>query len=330
MVESSERLNGPGLGRAMDFLLKAGNKHHRPILIGTPTAGRDDSSQGSRGSLSRPPSFAGDENLPDLALDVDDPLHLSARRMSSPNLSRCCFSPFVSETWAEGDDNAREAAAALLLGVSPSAAGFHKLRTDTDQQPAEGHPQGLPTLPFEEITLGACVARGRTADVYEAVLGGKTKGEGRVVAAKVVSLIQTGGGKMAPVDEQAGLLEIQRELGVVRRLSHPNICAFLGVSAGPSCFYLLYEFLEGGSLADLIRDRTRRYDFFKMATEIAAGLGYLHAQGIIHRDVKSKNILLDREGRIKIVDFGLCCLRDRGEDLTGETGTYRSVDRRVT
>ncbi|CAM9879142.1 unnamed protein product, partial [Phaeothamnion confervicola] len=67
----------------------------------------------------------------------------------------------------------------------------------------------------------------------------------------------------------------------------------------------------------------RSFDLFCIAQEVAEGMRYLHAMGVLHRDLKSTNILLDVSGHVRIVDFGLSCLAAPGRDMTAETGTYR-------
>lgn len=87
----------------------------------------------------------------------------------------------------------------------------------------------------------------------------------------------------------------------------------------------MFEFMQNGTLTDLIRSHKVPIDFFRIAAEIAMGMNYLHLCSIMHRDLKSGNILLDAHGTVKISDFGLSCVLDLSgsHDLTAETGTYR-------
>src|ERR1700691_1484431 len=88
-----------------------------------------------------------------------------------------------------------------------------------------------------------------------------------------------------------------REARAVAALNHPNICQLYDV--GPD--YLVMEFVEGAPIASV--DTTRK--LLDIAVQIADGLAAAHAAGIIHRDLKPDNILITREGRVKILDFGL-------------------------
>ncbi len=89
----------------------------------------------------------------------------------------------------------------------------------------------------------------------------------------------------------------ERETRAVAALNHPNICQLYDV--GPN--YLVMEFVEGSPLA--LVDSTRK--LLDIAVQIADGLAAAHAAGIIHRDLKPDNIFVTREGRVKILDFGL-------------------------
>lgn len=73
---------------------------------------------------------------------------------------------------------------------------------------------------------------------------------------------------------------------------------------------LVYEFLEGGSLAALLRDRRKSYDVLQIALDVAEGMDYLHKRGVMHRDLKPDNLLLNREGRAVRVFVCLlfCCV----------------------
>src|SRR5881396_4360054 len=89
----------------------------------------------------------------------------------------------------------------------------------------------------------------------------------------------------------------EREARAVAALNHPNICQLYDV--GPN--YLVMEFVEGSPIARA--DGVRK--LLDVAVQIADGLAAAHAGGILHRDLKPDNILVTREGRVKVLDFGL-------------------------
>ena len=89
----------------------------------------------------------------------------------------------------------------------------------------------------------------------------------------------------------------EREAHAVAALNHPNICQLYDV--GPN--YLVMEFVEGTPVASV--DTARK--LVDIAVQIADGLAAAHAAGIIHRDLKPDNILITRDSRVKILDFGL-------------------------
>jgi eukaryotic-like serine/threonine-protein kinase len=106
----------------------------------------------------------------------------------------------------------------------------------------------------------------------------------------------------------------EREARAVAALNHPNICQLYDI--GPN--YLVMEFVEGSPLAPV--DSARK--LLDIAVQIADGIAAAHAAGIIHRDLKPDNILVTREGRVKILDFGLArasaapALEDRPDTAT--------------
>ena len=99
------------------------------------------------------------------------------------------------------------------------------------------------------------------------------------------------------VSKEAFSERFEREARAVAALNHPNICQLYDV--GPD--YLVMEYIEGAPIASV--DTTRK--LLDIAVQIADGLAAAHAAGIVHRDLKPDNILLTRDGRVKILDFGL-------------------------
>ena len=105
----------------------------------------------------------------------------------------------------------------------------------------------------------------------------------------------------------------EREARATAALNHPNICHLYDVGSN----YLVMEFVEGAPIQPP-HDARRLLDF---ATQIASGLAAAHAAGIVHRDLKPDNILVTRDNRVKILDFGLAKQATEQDVLSTETRT---------
>ena len=179
----------------------------------------------------------------------------------------------------------------------------------------------IPLIPFEEIMLIETLGRGRVSTIYRAawkqkVEIGPSHQERIQMLALKVAMVDSATADTAHVDE------LRREADIAARLSHPNVCDLVGVAADPECFCLAYDFCEGGSLLSLLTDSRRYYEYLPIALDVANGMAYLHSRSLIHRDLKPSNILLTRDHRAKIADFGMS-VANTGQELTAETGTYR-------
>nr|UPW42859.1 MAP kinase kinase kinase wis4 [Hypsizygus marmoreus] len=100
--------------------------------------------------------------------------------------------------------------------------------------------------------------------------------------------------------------QIKDELSVMEMLHHPNVVEYYGIEVHRDKVYIFEEYCQGGSLAALLEHgRIEDEGIIQVYTmQMLEGLAYLHSKGIVHRDIKPDNILLDHLGVIKFVDFG--------------------------
>jgi eukaryotic-like serine/threonine-protein kinase len=107
--------------------------------------------------------------------------------------------------------------------------------------------------------------------------------------------------------DEAFLKRFRAEARSVASLNHPHVLRVFDWGEDTDGPYLVLEYLGGGSLRDLL-DRGERLSPSQAAhlgTEVAQGLAYAHARGLVHRDIKPANLLFDEEGRVRVADFGV-------------------------
>jgi serine/threonine-protein kinase len=121
----------------------------------------------------------------------------------------------------------------------------------------------------------------------------------------------------ATVDDQTAHARLAREAQTASRLNHPHICTIFDANISGGRLYIAMELVDGVPLSSLFApgglglDRVIRY-----ATQIADALSHAHQRGIVHRDLKSANIMITPDGRAKILDFGLARRLAEGGDTT--------------
>ncbi|XP_061219326.1 kinase suppressor of Ras 1 [Neopsephotus bourkii] len=146
-------------------------------------------------------------------------------------------------------------------------------------------------IPFEQIELGDPIGQGRWGKVYK----GKWHGE------VAIRLLEIDG------NNQDHLKLFKKEVMNYRQTRHENVVLFMGACMNPPHLAIITSFCKGRTLHSFVRDPKISLDINKtrqIAQEIIKGMGYLHAKGIVHKDLKSKNVFYDN-GKVVITDFGL-------------------------
>ena len=144
----------------------------------------------------------------------------------------------------------------------------------------------------------------------------------RQVALKTIRL--SSAGTEARRQELLGLL--RQEAVTIARLSHPNVVAVYDMGETRNTAYVAMELVEGASLSELLKKRgsLAMEQVIPLGADIARGLASSHSRDVIHRDVKPGNVLLGRDGAVKVSDFGLAyvmsALSNDSADLSGTPG----------
>jgi serine/threonine-protein kinase len=110
----------------------------------------------------------------------------------------------------------------------------------------------------------------------------------------------------------------KQEIRLARRITHPNVVRTHDLGEWEGIYFLTMELVEGMTVRDLIDSRGQLGVSATLAigTQLAEALGVAHAQGVVHRDIKPQNLLLDQEGVLKVMDFGVARLAERKSTLT--------------
>jgi serine/threonine-protein kinase len=154
-------------------------------------------------------------------------------------------------------------------------------------------------------------------------------GMGEVFRADDLKLGQPVALKFLPPDvdrDPVRLSQLHAEVRMARQVSHPNVCRVYDIDEVDGHTFLSMEFVDGEDLASLLR-RIGRFNEergIEIARQICAGLAAAHQRGVIHRDFKPANVMLDRNGSVRITDFGLAGAS--GEKILAGTPAYMAPE----
>jgi len=158
-------------------------------------------------------------------------------------------------------------------------------------------------------------------------------GFGEVYRADDLTLGQTVALKFIPPElerDPSHLARLLNEVRLARQISHPNVCRVFDVGEADGHRFISMEFVDGEDLASLLRriGRIPRSKAVQIAQQLCAGLAAAHDQGILHRDLKPGNIMLDGRGRVRIADFGLAVAGTvvRGPHARAGTPAYQAPE----
>ena len=170
-----------------------------------------------------------------------------------------------------------------------------------------------------------------------AILGGRYRvlgrlgkgGMGEVYRADDLKLGQPVALKFLPADvdrDPARLTQLHTEVRMARQVAHPNVCRVYDIDETDGHTFLSMEYVDGEDLGSLLK-RIGRFPqdrAVEVARQICSGLAAAHERGVIHRDFKPANVMLDSAGKVRITDFGLAGLS--GEILRAGTPAYMAPE----
>lgn len=170
-----------------------------------------------------------------------------------------------------------------------------------------------------QYSVTAEIGRGGMATVYKATQASMK----RTVAIKILPRNLT--------HDEKFLARFYREVEIAASLQHPHILPVYDFGEYDGMPYIVMAYMNGGTLAELIaRGRMETSEITRIVQEMADALDYAHSKGVIHRDFKPSNVLLDEQARTYLADFGLAKVTESSEHLTGTgilgTPTYMAPE----
>lgn len=187
---------------------------------------------------------------------------------------------------------------AKIMQIRPGSR-LNQLDPIPQSKPSANVPQKQPTF---RIIRGQLIGKGTFGRVYL----GMNADNGEVLAVKQVDINpRLAGQDRDRVKDMVSALN--QEIDTMQHLEHPNIVQYLGCERGEYSISIYLEYISGGSVGSCLRKHGKFEESVvkSLTQQTLSGLAYLHHQGILHRDLKADNILLDLDGSCRISDFGI-------------------------
>ncbi|XP_009776329.1 serine/threonine-protein kinase STY46-like isoform X2 [Nicotiana tabacum] len=217
---------------------------------------------------------------------------------------------FVVDGW--GNEETDQLRSALLKEISnmeelvKAGINFTTNQVDITSNGSEAWEIDAALLKYEYK-----IATGSTGDLY------KGSFQSQEVAIKVLK---------AECLNEVVQKDFVQEVYILRKVRHKNVVQFIGACTKPPPLCIITEFMSGGSLYDFLH-KTKGFfklpSVLKVAIDVSKGMSYLHQNNIIHRDLKTANLLMDENQLVKVADFGVARVQVQSGVMTAETGTYR-------
>ncbi|WCJ26183.1 PAS domain-containing protein tyrosine kinase family protein [Euphorbia peplus] len=245
----------------------------------------------SNANACRSPSFSGASRQLS-SLDSRECLGLAKPIVPSP---RFCFLDEIDELEPEPlnlgiPETEEDAQRQLSAGELSGSQGSSDSKEDKESKTVVDC-----EIQWDELMLGEDIGQGSFAVVYRGMWNGSD------VAVKLYFDNEY---------KEETLKDYKKETDMMRRLRHPNVLLFMGAVYSPERLAIVTEFMPRGSLFKTLHKNNQALDMrrrLKMALDVARGMNYLHHRNppIVHRDLKSSNLLVDKNWTVKVGDFGL-------------------------
>ncbi|XP_050235017.1 serine/threonine-protein kinase STY8-like [Mercurialis annua] len=219
---------------------------------------------------------------------------------------------FVVDGWPVQDtDGLLEAMGKSIARCEGSWSGSLHFHLATDKVSAAPTQSGEWEIDRRLLKLGERIASGSCGDLYHGVYLSQD------VAVKVLRSEQ-----LNDTQEE----EFSQEVAILRKVQHRNVVHFIGACTESPHLCIVTEYMPGGSLYSYLHknhNKLKLPQLLKFGIDVSRGMEYLHQNNIIHRDLKTANLLMDSHNVVKVADFGVARFQNQEGVMTAETGTYR-------